>query len=193
MLLWGSWRVWHNQHTAGRGNKQQFSPGTERLVIDSCSHFFPIIPIQINTKSLFTRHIQVWKFYFRKCFHQWCNTAAQYLWAIFNLLSLSPPRGNRESRSGVEEEIIIFSVQYKTLRSWCGFVMKLEWQVNIQDVMQCMETPVWRRQAESWWALVCWLPAGLVSEPTLHCSVPASCLNIGQTCIWVRKLMRCTG
>lgn len=59
--------------------------------------------------------------------------------------------------------------------------------------MQCMETPVWPGRQEFWCALgpphcqLVWFQGGLDH------TVLAKLLNIGQTCIWVRRHMRYTG
>lgn len=55
---------------------------------------------------------------------------------MYNLLSFYPYGWNKKMRSdGGTPELLA-----RLLRD---FVVKLEYQMNIQDVMQCMETPVW--------------------------------------------------
>ena len=79
--------------------------------------------------------------------------------AIFNLLSLFCSRENMEEEEKKQKwgetrcnSVSCFGAKKKNLVSQDPsevfarpFVVKLEQQVNIQDVMQCVETPVWRR------------------------------------------------
>lgn len=130
----------------------------------------------------------LWKWCFREAFISDVTQLLRCLRAIFNLLNISPPRETVEQQKAEVCLNQMFSYKVHLPRSWqrcCEIRITTEHPgCDAMHGNPCLAT-AGRVLVSSLFA-ICQLDW---FQSRLHCSVPASSLNIGQTCMWVRRHM----